>query len=170
MNNEETIKKFLNKISEQDNRSTAAPYFYVIRTKTQVAAYDGCGEFTEYRDPEDPECSFVSVEEYIEKKKEWSGYDDMLDIEKEEFDLKMESAEYDLVSYDISYEWEERGMFLTETDAKDHLKYNHYHYSEDAHTYVKHSWRAPELQEFFVAMFNHFEIPRGNLDLRGIEK
>ena len=163
--NEQVIKKFLNKIAQQDNRCTAAPYFYVIRTKVKRPAYDGCGEVVEYYDPEDPECTFDSVEDYIQKRKEWSGYDEMLDIEKEEFDEKMESAEYDLEKIESSYEWEEKGMFLTEDDAKSHLKSNHYHYSEDAHTYVKHSWRAPELTKFFRALYAHFEIEKGNLDL-----
>ncbi len=162
---EDTIKQFLTKMSEQDNRSTAAPYFYVIRTSKKVPAYSGCGEFIEYYDPEDPEEIYDSIEEYITKQKEYQEYEEMLDVEKEDFDLKMEDIEYELEKVELNHEWEEKGMFLTETDAKEHLRRNYYHYSKDAHTYVKHSWRAPELEEFLKALFEHFEVPKGNLDL-----
>ena len=50
-------------------------------------------------------------------------------------------------------------MFLTETDAKRHLELNHYHYSPDAHTYVKHVWRAPRTEAFLRALFDYFGIP-----------
>ncbi|MHA1676483.1 MAG: hypothetical protein ACTSU6_04825 [Candidatus Njordarchaeales archaeon] len=166
----EEIKKFLTQKSEQNNRCTAAPYFYVIRSKIEVPAHDGCGDHVRYFDPENAEDSFDSIEEYVTKMKEWHEYDDMIGDDKIEFDERMQNAEYNLSSYNISYDWKESGMFLTETDAKDHLKSNHYHYSSDAHTYIKHSWRAPELKEFFAAMFNYFEIPRGNLDIHEIEK
>jgi len=162
---EDSIKEFLTKMAQQNNRCTAAPYFYVIRTSKKVPAYSGCGEFIEYYDPEDPEEIYDSIEGYITKQKEYQEYDDMLEIEKEEFDIKMEDAEYELEKVELNYEWEEKGMFLTETDAKNHLESNYYHYSKDAHTYVKHSWRAPELKTFFQDLFEYFEIEKGNLDL-----
>lgn len=168
-NERRIIIDFLKKISSQDNRSTAAPYFYVIRTKVEIAAHDGCGDFTKYYDPEDPEDHYDSIEDYITAQKEAHEYDDMIEDDKEAFDDKMDSAEYNLTSYDIAYDWVEKGMFLTETDAKDHLKNNHYHYSKDANTYMKHCWRAPEMKQFFTAMFNYFEIPRGNLDINEIK-
>lgn len=33
-------------------------------------------------------------------------------------------------------------MFLTEKDARQHLEANHYHYSDDAHTYCMSAWRS----------------------------
>lgn len=36
-------------------------------------------------------------------------------------------------------------MFLTEKEAREHLERNHYHYSEDAHTYCMCAWRSPEV-------------------------
>jgi len=89
----------------------------------------------------------------------------MSEEEKEFFNDRMENAEYDLEKCDYIDQWEERGMFLTETDAKNHLKANYYHYSEDAHTYVKHSWRAPDLKKFFQALYKYFSLEKGNLDL-----
>jgi len=168
MNDKEIIKDFLNNIANQDNRSTAAPYFYVIRSSVEVPAHEGCGDIVKYYDPEDPEDHYESIEDYIELQKEYSEYDDMIPEDKEFFDKKMENAERNLASYEVSLDWRESNMFLTETDAKNHLKSNSHHYSEDAHTYVKHCWRAYEMDDFYVALFNYFGISRGNLDLKGI--
>ena len=40
-------------------------------------------------------------------------------------------------------------MFLTEKDAREHLKANHYHYSEDAHTYCMSAWRSPVVEQLW---------------------
>ena len=37
-------------------------------------------------------------------------------------------------------------MFLTKTEAKRHIKLNHYHYSSKAHTYAMTAWRAPKVE------------------------
>lgn len=166
MNNEESkIKEFLFKMANQDNRATKAPYFYVIRTSVKRPAFSGCGEIVEYYNPEYPEETYESVEEYVKQKKIDYEYDEMTNIEKEEFDKIMIDIEYSLDSIEYTYDWKEEGMFLTEDDAKEHLRRNYYHYSDDAHTYIKHSWRAPELEEFFKSLFEYFKVKKGNLDL-----
>lgn len=48
-----------------------------------------------------------------------------------------------------------------EEDAERHLRLNHYHYSKNAHTYVDHAWRAPELKQFFEALFKEFNVDQG---------
>lgn len=40
-------------------------------------------------------------------------------------------------------------MFLTEKDAREHLEKNHYHYSDDAHTYCMHAWRSPVVERLW---------------------
>jgi len=73
MNEGEAVKvigNFLKEMAKQDNRCTAAPYFYVIRTKVPRLTKDGLGEYSEYYDPKDPECTFNTIEEYIERQKE----------------------------------------------------------------------------------------------------
>lgn len=40
-------------------------------------------------------------------------------------------------------------MFLTEKEARGHLERNHYHYSEDAHTYCMCAWRSPEVEKLW---------------------
>lgn len=44
--------------------------------------------------------------------------------------------------------YKEHNMFLLESEAKAHLKSNHYHYSGEAHVYCKHAWRAPRQESF----------------------
>lgn len=41
----------------------------------------------------------------------------------------------------------ENTMFLTEKAAAEHLKANHYHYDEYAHTYAMTAWRSPEVED-----------------------
>lgn len=138
-NDAEFIKQFLAKMRAQDNRATASPYFYVIRTKvTDPAPVDFCDEVRFYWN----DSSWDSLEEIKEYCKE--------------NDLHFESIESEIKEYGVRYRWEKRGMFLTEDDAKDHLQRNHYHYSPDAHDYIEHAWRAPELTRFFQALHNYF--------------
>ena len=40
-------------------------------------------------------------------------------------------------------------MFLTEKDARNHLKSNYYHYSDDAHTYCMCAWRSPVVERLW---------------------
>ena len=145
----EIIIKFLKQMSSQDNRMTAFPYFYVIRTLKTVAAYEGCESFYEYLD-DDSDCP-LDIESILEDEEE---YDALSSDPEENKDGKIKwSRKVGSVK-----EWENKGMFLTETDAKDHLRLNYYHYSKDAYTYVDHSWRAPELEGFLSALFKHFKV------------
>lgn len=145
-----TIVSFLKKIAEQDNRATAAPYFYVIRTKDKFpVGRDNC---------DDPEDSYQTEEYDL-----FEYYNEDFDrLDREEY-LELDKNDRQVVFYKET--WVEKGIFLTETDAKRHLEANYYHYSDDAHTYVKHAWRAPELKQFFQALYNFFDLEKGNLDL-----
>lgn len=37
-------------------------------------------------------------------------------------------------------------MFLTKAEAKRHIELNHYHYTDEAHTYAMTAWRAPKVE------------------------
>lgn len=139
MTDVEFIQDFLRKMREQDRRGTADPYFYVIRTKiTEPAPLENCDESRFYWRDE----TYESKEEIRETCKEC--------------DLVFDVIENEITEYGIRFRWDKRGMFLTEDDAKAHLRLNHYHYSPDAHTYVEHAWRAPQLERFFKALHAHF--------------
>lgn len=144
MSEVETIKTFLTKMVTQDNRATAFPFFYVIRTKVKKPApLENCDEKKWYWQ-DDTYDSWEEIEKYCR--------------ENDYTEAQIKRVEREACEYGIREEWDKRGMFLTESDAETHLKANHYHYSDDAHTYVEHAWRAPELTEFFSALLKHFEI------------
>lgn len=144
--NEKIIKQFLTEMVTQDNRSTAFPFYYTIRTKKKVYVGEDEGEKNVYYDSEN--CTeYDSVDEFKEELIE-HGYD------KERISERVRA----LSRSGIRWEWEHRGMFLTESDAKNHLRSNKHHYSPDADTYVEHAWRAPGLTNFFKALLEHFDI------------
>lgn len=151
------LREFTTEIEEQDNRGTASPYFYVIKTAKWVSSYHE-GEGDRVIATHEGEVAFIgeSEEEIFEQfKKE---YNDEKDEDDKDIDsmsgwgLKgfMENKEYEF--FWENQEWREECCFFTDTDAKEHLRRNHYHYSKDAHTYVKHFWRAPKVEKFFDAV------------------
>lgn len=149
----ETIVEFLKKMSTQDNRCTAFPFYYVINTaKWTITDEDYASG--DYR------IRYVNEENHedVIDEEEWESRPEC------ESDLTEEQKD-DGISAQDAYKrfcevktWQEEGLFFTETDAQRHLELNHYHYSPDAHTYVKHVWRAPELEEFLLAIFRHFGV------------
>lgn len=146
----QTIVDFLKEIAGQDNRGTAAPYFYVIMDRKKVVVG---------RDHDESE-SYWSGEDYDELVYLNEDYEE---ISAKDYDKLPEKSR---TRAGIKWHEVEHSIFLTESDAKAHLKANHYHYSSWAHTYVKHCWRAPQIESFFKALYRHFEVNKGKLDLR----
>lgn len=150
------LREFIIKMNTQDNRCTATPFYYTIRSSRYAPCYDGCGDSyivvskhcseTYWRGESLSDIVYEMIEgEYI-------SHDDIDSVDLDcdiEANLFLEGEYY---IYPEVKEWEERGVFFTETDAENHLKANYYHYSSDAHTYVKHAWRAPELEQFFKSV------------------
>ena len=156
---DQIIREFLEKMSTQDNRATAWPFYYIIRTSDWRVTEDGYGgdggdegsdSKTVYVYEDNPECQ-ISQEEYDKLPDTEEG------VDHDDDDCKGCKEDYREVH--LARIWREEGLFLTETDAKGHLERNSYHYSKDAHTYVKHVWRAPELEEFLRALFRKYDVP-----------
>jgi len=145
---EEIIKEFLTQMATQCNRSTAAPYYYVIRDEEEYQCDVRNADKTEVHHEDS---NYQSMEQMEEQLKE-DGY------EPDAIKKMLREAE----EYGVSTRWIDKGMFLTEIDAKNHLKCNYYHYSKKAHTYVCHAWRAHYLDEFMKALFTHFKVDEGN--------
>lgn len=61
--------------------------------------------------------------------------------------LENQGYDYQIISYKIVPKIYENTMFLTQIDAENHLRANHYHYSEDAHTYAMTAWRDPRMDK-----------------------
>ena len=60
------------------------------------------------------------------------------------------------VSYPTSLRYEERVafivlniFFLTKREAIEHIKANHYHYTDKVHTYGMTAWRSPQVERLF---------------------
>jgi hypothetical protein len=154
LKNEEIIKNFLKQMSLQNNRGTAAPYFYVIMTEVDQVVPIGYADETYWYDPENPDCAYDDVDSAIQEyQKEGFSRREITDMANR------------LEEYGIRKRFEPRGMFLTEDDAQTHLESNHYHYSDNAHTYVDHAWRAPKLAEFLKALFEEYGIDMVNYKL-----
>ncbi len=148
------IKDFLTEYKTQYRRGNAMPVYYTIMDYYTCFVQDRCGEPHLYEDGE-----FLSYERYSNKHN--------LSITEEDFiDLP-----------DVVYGFMEerscpRGMFLTESDAEEHLQKNYYHYSPKAHTFVDTAFRAPKLEAFLKALIEFFGISGEEKDkpLYGIYK
>jgi hypothetical protein len=150
------IIKFLKKMKEQNNRSTASPYFYVIRSsKLIITDPDYYSDEVKYYHSDYDNLTWNTEEEFIEYLRH-----DLSEAPYSEAYIELEVEKLKKLYFIKT--WEEHGMFLTEEDAENHLKSNNYHYSHDAHTYVKHAWRAPELQKFLDNLMNYFGIKDNN--------
>lgn len=162
--NLEIVTNFINEYTTQNNCGTRYPIYFVIRDSKFVSSYhfeDG-EKYTLYYDGQiqfDAE-SLKELFKLIEK-------DDFFSL-PEDFDIEdSHHSQYDAESvsdfitetkgagcsiFAEKKEWVEKGMFLLQREAKEHLEKNHYHYSKDAHVYCQHAWRAPETEGFFEAI------------------
>lgn len=88
---------------------------------------------------------------YILVQWEENGENESLELnDKEDIANWLEEYGYDeliVINYQIVPKIYENTMFLTQIDAENHLKNNHYHYDEDAHTYAMTAWRSSRVEK-----------------------
>lgn len=119
------VKEFINKYFNQNNYGTRFPIYFCIRDYEYYPCPEGTGDRQEFLDRDSNE--IISHLEYtVLSEKEQDNYEEV------------ESKKYPV----------DKGVFLLEEEAKQHLKVNHYHYSNEAHIYCHHMWRSPETEEF----------------------
>jgi len=162
MSSKETIVKFLTAMSTQDNRATAFPIYYVIRTAEWMVTDEGYGYGDNSDSGDRQRIRYVNNdchEDVITEEEYDKLPEDLTEEQRASEDLFDQMTQEDYTRHCEARIWREKGLFLTETDAKEHLRLNAYHYSKDAHTYVHHVWRAPELEGFLLALFSYFDIP-----------
>lgn len=136
------LKNLVKEIDSQDNRATAAPYYYVIQArKERIAPPGDKGDKTlywhdgEYMEADDwaESLDFESKEKFIE----WWGnkypYEEPLEI-----------------NYYMG-DPEQSNIFFTEKACHKHIKQNHYHFTEPR-SYIKHAWRNPEIEQLFKSI------------------
>jgi len=137
----ERIVEFLTEMATQDRVATADVFYYTIQTRV-------------LRETSKDNASVVKLFYNDEE------YDDKDDIK-----MHVSPDEYfeDFIEYRyFCKEWNSRGMFLTKSDAENHLEANRHHYSSDAHVFVSHAWRAPKLKQFFEDLFEYFNVKKTN--------
>jgi hypothetical protein len=126
------IINFVNQIETQDNRSTASPYFYVVRGIKKLTAADdrGCGY--EYYDSE-------LCESFTED--ELKKY-----CEENELDFELHSEELERIN--VQEVEVDENVFFTFEGYKKHINMNghNYRHFERFNSYVKHAFRNPEIE------------------------
>ena len=141
----------------QDPRCTSMPHLFQIKTKEQVAAYDGCGEEVWVSEEGEGLSNDKEIKEWI--------CEDLFDRDEslmEDGDVKKicekkveEMDEDDLEGYldghrdnwrkvSVTMEDKYQNAFFTAKACQEHIDKNNYHYKEPT-VYLNHSWRNPEM-------------------------
>ena len=134
------IKDFLTEYKTQYRRGNAMPVYYTIMDYYTCFVQDRCGEPHLYEDGK-----MLNYADYCKE----NGYL----LSEDEFS-ELPDVVYGFME-ERSYQ---RGVFLTESDAEEHLQKNYYHYSPKAHTFVDTVFRAPKLEAFLKTLIEFFEI------------
>lgn len=132
-----------NEINSQDNRATAAPYFFQIQTQKRVFTPEACGNECWVSDDILIETDDEINKTIFEYKDEQIHIDDIKRMENYEKEQILEEAGW----RKVNYQWEERyeNAFLTEKSCREHIRLNHYHYCEPV-DYLSHAFRNPDME------------------------
>ncbi|MGM0174109.1 hypothetical protein [Enterococcus sp. DIV0800] len=151
------LKDLQMELNTQDKLCQADPRFWVIRDYKIVEAPDDYAE--EYR-VYDLDWNEYTIKEFLKYLKDNIGDYEYLE---EDYDLDYDDYWHvkDIVDAIADEEkvndWTVLGvreeafnvqntMFLTNREAKEHLKSNSHHYTKDAHTYAMTAWRSPQVE------------------------
>lgn len=143
------LKDLMTRIAEQDNLSTANPYFYVIRQPRWRVVPEGygSGEVKHVFFSPEEQREYTSKEEYIQ-----SCIED--GISAKEAHMK---AEEDLREGWLEQYFDEDNVFLTKDGYEKHLRLNRHNLHEPEY-YIKHAWRNPEMDGLFKALCEITEV------------
>lgn len=142
------LKELQHELLTQDKLCQADPRFWVIRDyRWVIIPTDYADEYRVY----DNEGTNWTLNQFADYIKDEECYDEILEeldlTDSNELDFDdIENIVESINKYYDSYEYEIQGvncesfivpntMFLTNREAKEHLKSNHYHYTSKAHTY-----------------------------------
>lgn len=177
----EFLSKLVDKINNQDNRCTAMPYFYVIKTQKWRVAKEGYGhgETRTCRvDFDGDPTPFYSKEEfvkwYLEHHNELTPPTPLDEFERTDPQavecFSREAADYDanlsaptvkaeerweeLKEFEEEKYDEEDNVFLTEEGYKEHVRLNGHNLGRKGEycSYVKHAFRNPEMENLLLAI------------------
>ncbi len=128
-------------LNTQDNRGTAMPYFFQIKTKEMVAVPDGCGTECWHYDGSQIETEDEineAVAEYLGQDIEYVKL-----ISESDKESVLEKAGWSKGNYDFKENYQ--NAFFTEKSCKEHIRKNAYHYKEPV-DYLNHAFRNPEME------------------------
>ena len=151
---------FIEEYYSQDNLGTAYPIYFTIRDIKWIPSYFATqgDRFIIVYDGE----AFDTAESLTKLFHQIKNNEIFNDLNLEfpedfyfeycgqfEIDSFVEKNEYVTGIFAQTKEYENKNMFLLSSEAHEHLKANHYHYSKDAFVYCEHAWRAPRQEKFF---------------------
>lgn len=157
----ESLINLSKEMISQDNRSTAMPHMFQIRSKRQVAAYDGQGEEVWVDEDGDELTTDLEIKNYITTHiyENDESTNELIDEEALKFATdkvaEMDSSDYEeylenvcndnwrKVNVTTAYEY--KNTFFTAKACESHITQNHYHYNEPT-SYLNHAWRNPEME------------------------
>lgn len=130
----------------QNTRGTAYPIYFSIRqTKRfnvdQNYSGDTCWLIgDDYNGYDTKEEAIEAIKDYIEE----DDYKNIDFTDAYEVDKFLENNN----AHEVDYQNVEvfSGAFLTAKACDQHIKANHYHYSDDACSYGEHGWRNPDME------------------------
>lgn len=164
----EFLRELQHEMLTQDHVSQAAPRFWIVQGTVKEYGYD-----SSYSDGEvirlDCESYIETMEEAYEWLSEHFEREFSYDKENDGIEYNEDDDWYPLRSLEdvhtfleingndeaeILYYKEvdknfENTMFLTNRECKEHIKTNHYHYPQDAHSYAMTAWRSREVATLF---------------------
>lgn len=182
------LRAFMEKINKQNNRYTASPYFYVIRTERWRPCKEGYGSGTTrtvWVDWRDDPTTYHSREEFLNQRveeilcpaeppkhppygadsDELAAYDEDMAAYNHERRQALEKAEKEwekLEEFEEEQYFTEENVFFTEEGYEDHVRLNGHNLGKrgrDYHSYVKHAFRNPELNNLFQAIALLVDMP-----------
>ena len=124
-------------VSDASKSCQAQPVYYGIIDREAVVTQEGYGDFYEWYD--EMNCEALSDEELKERMAEYAEIHGG-NINGWGQDIVRQPMRW------VSFVVRDR-VFLTRDAAEQHLKDNHYHYSDWAHTYAMTAWRSPQYEE-----------------------
>lgn len=138
-----SLMELSKEIANQDHRATAMPYFFQIQTKELIHVPEGNGTMCWVYDG----VSIESEEEINQALYEWKSeavpLEEIAKMDEFEKESMMEEAGYWKAWYDHTYKYQ--NSFFTAKGCKQHIKENHYHYTEPT-DYLNHAGRNPEME------------------------
>lgn len=179
MNDIEFLKELQNTLNTQEIDCQASPRFWVLMDMKRTIVPEGYGDGSMIVDDDGNEYPESRMEDFIDmiiddlEDENWSlnriDRDDMI---SQLIDLKEDGNPnpddvyeildyfrcdelYDLFTYANVWFIVPNTMFLTKKEAKEHIEYNHYHYTKNVHTYAMTAWRSPTVSKLMDILMNH---------------